>query len=56
MIKKIDGSNNIQLVAGSGASGYSGDNNPATDAKLNSPGGLAFIGSDLYVAGEADWG
>lgn len=53
MIKKIDGTGNIQLMAGSGASGYSGDGTPATGAKLNAPGGLAFIGSDLYVAGEA---
>ncbi len=37
-------------VAGTGARGLSGDGGPATSAQLSGVGGLAFDGSDLYIA------
>jgi hypothetical protein len=38
-------------VAGSGSSGFGGDNGPATSAKLDSPGGLAVAGDgSVYIA------
>src|SRR5207244_9615806 len=41
----------IVTVAGTGSSGYAGDNGPATQALLNRPYGLAFDeAGDLYIA------
>jgi hypothetical protein len=42
----------ITTIAGTGTSGYSGDNGPPTSAKLNGPTGIAVNGStgDIYVA------
>lgn len=41
----------ISTVAGNGAFGFSGDNGPATSARLNSPGGIAVgSGGILYIA------
>jgi sugar lactone lactonase YvrE len=37
-------------VAGTGVRGYSGDGGPAARSQLSGVGGLAFDGSDLYVA------
>ena len=39
-VRKIDASGIIHTIAGDGASGYSGDNGPATDAMLNGPLGV----------------
>jgi uncharacterized protein (TIGR03437 family) len=41
----------VTTVAGTGIEGYSGDNGPATGARLNYPHGLAFDSAgDLYIA------
>jgi sugar lactone lactonase YvrE len=41
----------IETVAGTGTAGFSGDGGPATEAKLNSPYGIAFdSGGNLYIA------
>lgn len=40
----------ITTIAGSGAAGFSGDNGPATAARLNSPRGIALdISGNLYI-------
>jgi sugar lactone lactonase YvrE len=49
-IRKVDPSGIINTVVGSEA-GFSGDGGPATAAKLNGPGSIAFDGADnLYIA------
>src|SRR5207249_321105 len=41
----------LTVVAGTGVGGYSGDNGPATSAKLNYPTGLALDASgNLFIA------
>jgi uncharacterized protein (TIGR03437 family) len=42
----------ITTYAGNGEWGYSGDNGPATSARLDSPLGLAATGDGLYIVGE----
>jgi trimeric autotransporter adhesin len=50
-IRKIDNSGTITTVAGVGTSGYSGDNGPATDAKITSPMFLIFDnGNNMYFS------
>jgi len=39
----------IFLVAGTGEQGYTGDNGPATKAKLSGPKGLAYANQKLFV-------
>jgi sugar lactone lactonase YvrE len=41
-IRKINTAGIITTIAGTGASGYSGDGGQATDAKLDAPGGIVF--------------
>ncbi len=49
-IRKVDASGNITTVAGSSA-GYSGDNGPATSAKLYEPASvLVDVAGNLYIA------
>jgi len=42
----------VSTVAGAGAAGYSGDNGPAINARLNNPHGVAVdsAGKNLYIA------
>jgi len=52
-IRKIDSQHNITTtIAGNGNPGYSGDDGPATQAKLNSPMDVALdnTGQHLYIA------
>jgi len=49
-VLKIDGSGVPSLVAGNGASGFTGDNGSATEARLNSPQGVCTYGSSIYIA------
>lgn len=51
MVRKIDTSGKITVIAGNGSAGFSGDNGPAISAELNQPYGLAADGSgNLYIA------
>ena len=44
-------SGNIQVVAGNGTPGYSGDNGPATNASLNTPCGIWLdANGNIYIA------
>jgi uncharacterized protein (TIGR03437 family) len=56
-VHKIAAGGAISLVAGTGASGYSGDGGLATAARLNSPGHLALdeSGGNLYIADEGSY-
>jgi uncharacterized protein (TIGR03437 family) len=48
---KLDSSGTMTLVAGNSRAGFSGDGGPATAAKLNQPGGMAFDSAgNLYIA------
>ncbi|MEK3910225.1 InlB B-repeat-containing protein [Paenibacillus sp. FSL H7-0331] len=50
-IRKVDASGQISTIAGSGYPGYSGDNGPATSARLTFPRGVAVDGSgNVYIA------
>src|SRR5581483_7248067 len=50
-VRKVSPGGTISTVAGTGSSGFSGDEGPATDAELQTPTGLA-VGHDgfLYIA------
>ena len=49
-IRKVDTSGTITTVVGTGVAGYSGDNGPASSAKINSPRSVAVDGAGrLYV-------
>ena len=50
-IHKVDSAGVISTVAGSGTAGFSGDGDPATEAQLNRPVGVAADGAgNLYIA------
>lgn len=50
-IRKVDTAGRITTIAGTGTQGFSGDNGPATAARLDSPQGLALdAGNYLYIA------
>jgi uncharacterized protein (TIGR03437 family) len=51
-VRRVDGDGVITTYAGNGEWGYSGDNGPATSARLDSPLGLAATGDGLYIVGE----
>jgi sugar lactone lactonase YvrE len=50
LIRKVDTGGVLTTVAGTGIQGYSGDNGPATTARLDSPQGVAFDANSLYIA------
>ncbi len=50
-IRKVDTAGIITTIAGTGEFGYGGDGGPATEARLNFPGGVAVDGAgNLYIA------
>ncbi len=50
-IRKVNTSGIITTIAGNGLSGYTGDNGPATDAKINYPYGVAVdVNGNVYFA------
>jgi len=50
-IRKVDTNGTITTVAGNGSPGYSGDNGPATSAKLYRPQGVAVDNNgNIYIA------
>ena len=54
-IRKVDTSGIISTVAGNGTSGFSGDDGPATSAKLSQPRGVAVDSSgNLFIADQSN--
>jgi sugar lactone lactonase YvrE len=55
-VRKVDRNGMITTVAGNGLYGYSGDNGPAIQAKLNQPEGI-FVDSsgNLYIADSSNY-
>ena len=51
VVRKVDGEGRISTVAGTGESGYGGDNGPAIEAQLNMPAGLSVSSAgELFIA------
>ena len=51
VIRKVDATGAITIIAGTGTQGFSGDSGPATAAELDSPQGLALdTANNLYIA------
>ncbi len=51
VVRRLDSDGYVRVIAGVGSAGFSGDDDSATDAYLNSPRGLAFDeAGNLYVA------
>lgn len=51
MIRKVDTTQTMSTIAGTGTSGYGGDNGPATASTLYTPSGVALDGAgNLYIA------
>jgi len=50
-VRKVDTTGRITTIAGTGSAGYSGDNGPATSARLNNPHGVAVdAAGNVYIA------
>ena len=54
MVRKVSSDGVITRVAGTGTSGHSGDNGPATDAQLNHPGGVAVTPDGGFLIADYD--
>jgi trimeric autotransporter adhesin len=55
VIRKVDATNNIYTIAGTGVGGYSGDGGPATTAMLNHPSGVCMDHMHhLYISDQAN--
>lgn len=54
VIRRVDGNNVITTVAGNAAVGNDGDGGPATDARLNTPSGVAVTSDGFVVADSAE--
>ena len=55
LVRRIDPEGTITTIAGDGASGYDGDNKPATEASLTKPTGLAVTPTgDVLIADQGD--
>ena len=55
-IRKVDAAGSISTVAGTGEKGYTGDDEPAVKAQLDSPCGVAVDSSDnLYIADSGNY-
>ncbi len=51
MVMRFTPNGTLNVIAGNGIAGYSGDGGPATRASLNSPASLAFdLSGNLYIA------
>jgi sugar lactone lactonase YvrE len=50
VIRKVDSTGHITVVAGNGVQGFGGDGGPVTAAQLDSPQGLAVDAANLYIA------
>jgi type IX secretion system substrate protein/carboxypeptidase family protein len=56
VVRKIDTSGVITTIAGTGVSGYSGDNGPATSAQLSSPDGLITDSSgNIFISDQGNY-
>ena len=54
-VRRIDPDGTISTIAGDGASGYDGDDKPATEASLTKPTGLAVTrAGDVLIADQGD--
>ncbi len=54
-VRRITASGRLEVVAGTGAAGFSGDGGPATAARLNNPRGVAVdSGGNLYIADQGN--
>lgn len=55
-IRKVNTAGVIRTVAGTGTAGFSGDGGPATAAKTNVAGGVAFDGSgNMYICDDGNY-
>ena len=48
-VRRVDTDGIISTIAGSGVNGYSGDCGPATEARLNQPGGIIVHDGVVYI-------
>jgi streptogramin lyase len=54
-VRRIDPDGTVSTIAGDGASGYDGDDKPATEASLTTPTGLAVTpAGDVLIADQGD--
>jgi hypothetical protein len=52
-VRKVSAAGVITQVAGTGAAGNTGDDGPATDAQLNTPGGLAVTADGGFLIADS---